>query len=240
VRHLLGVEEPLVNLRTMQIGTFRASISGSGIFWLAVGATPFLLPLLFQEAFGWSPVKSGAVVLLLFVGNVAIKPATTFLYGRFGFRPVMVVSTAGLAASLVAIALVRADTALVLIGLFVLASGVARSVAFTGYATLALSDVPEPLMADANTVQVTAQQLCSGLGPAAGAVALRVGGAFDRVLPGGVHSSDAFSLAFLILAVLCLLATFGAVRLDRAAGDVLRSARYRRSEGDMPVERKEA
>jgi hypothetical protein len=50
-------------------------------------------------------------------------------------------------------------------------------------------------------------------------VALRIGGAFD------VSFDHAFSIAFLILAGVCLLATAGALRLDRAAGDVLRTRR---------------
>jgi len=217
VRHLLAAEHPLVNLRTLEVRTFRASIGGSAIFWLVVGAVPFLLPLLFQEAFGWSPVKSGAVVLLVFAGNVGIKPATTFLYGRFGFRAMLITATIGLAASLVALAFVDAGTWLVVTGLFVLVGGVARSVALTGYSTLAFSEVPEPLMRDANILQVTNQQLCAGLGAAAGAVALRIGGAFD------VSFGHQFSIAFLILAGVCLLATVGALRLDRTAGDVLRT-----------------
>jgi EmrB/QacA subfamily drug resistance transporter len=221
VRHLLAVEHPLVNLRTLQVTTFRASTHGSAILWLVVGAVPFLLSLLFQEAFGWSPVKSGAIVLLVFVGNVGIKPATTFLYGRFGFRSMLIAATLGMAASLVALAFVDAGTWVVVTGLFVLVGGVARSVGFTGYTTLAFSEVPEPLMRDANVLQVTTQQLCAGLGAAAGAVALRIGGAFD------VSLDHAFSIAFLILAAVSLLATVGALRLDRTAGDVLRT-RHRR------------
>jgi MFS family permease len=191
----------------------------SAIFWLVVGAVPFLLPLLFQEAFGWSPVKSGALVLLVFVGNVGIKPATTFLYGRFGFRAMLITATVGLAASLVALAFVDEGTWLVVTGLFVLVGGVARSVGLTGYSTLAFSEVPEPLMRDANILQVTTMQLCAGLGAAVGAVALRIGGAFD------VSLDHAFSIAFLILAAISLVATAMALRLDRAAGDVLRSRR---------------
>ncbi len=217
VRHLLAAEHPLVNLRTLQVDTFRASTGGSAIFWLVVGAVPFLLPLLFQEAFGWSPVKSGAVVLLVFVGNVGIKPATTFLYGRFGFRAMLITATLGLAASLVALSFVDENTWLAVTGLFVLVGGVARSVGLTGYSTLAFANVPEEQMRDANILQVTTMQLCAGLGAAVGAVALRIGGAFD------VSLDHAFGVAFLILAGISLLATVMALRLDRAAGDVLRS-----------------
>jgi EmrB/QacA subfamily drug resistance transporter len=229
VRHLLTTDQPLVNLRTLQVGTFRAAVAGSAIFWVVVGAVPFMLPLLFQEVFGWSPVKSGAVLVLLFVGNVGIKPATTFLYGRFGFRAMLLAATLGLAASLVAIAFVDAGTWLVVTGFLVMVSGIARSVGLTGYVSLAFSEVPESLMRDANILQVTTQQLASGLGAAAGAVALRIGGSLDGIMPGGSTLHDSFTLAFLILAAFCLLATIGALRLDSAAGDVLRSSRHRRA-----------
>ena len=76
-------------------------------------------------------------------------------------------------------------------------------------------------MRDANVLQVTSAQLSAGLGAAAGAVALRIGGTFD------VSLTHEFSIAFLILAGVCLLATVAALRLDRSAGDVLRSGRHR-------------
>jgi MFS family permease len=96
-RHLLRAKAPLVNLYTLRIPTFGAAIAGSSMFWLVVGAIPFLLPLLFQTVFHWTPIKSGALVLFVFVGNIAIKPATTWLFNRFGFRTVLLGATGGLA-----------------------------------------------------------------------------------------------------------------------------------------------
>ena len=103
-RHLLRVPHPLVNLRTLRVPTFRAALGSGTLFWTAIMAVPFLLTLLFQDAFGWSPVKSGALVVFVFVGNIVIKPTTTPLLRRFGFRPVLVASTAGAAATMVAAA----------------------------------------------------------------------------------------------------------------------------------------
>jgi len=91
--HLRRAAHPLLNLRTLGVHTFRVSQLGGTMYWLVVGAMPFLLPLEFQVQFGWSPVKSGAVAAFVFVGNVGIKPATTPLINRFGFRSVLVAST---------------------------------------------------------------------------------------------------------------------------------------------------
>jgi hypothetical protein len=73
--------------------------------------------------FGWSPVKSGAIVLFVFVGNIAIKPATTPLLRRFGFRPVLVVATAGAGATMVLAGLFTAAPPLVIIALVSVLNG---------------------------------------------------------------------------------------------------------------------
>jgi MFS family permease len=232
VRHLWRTEDPLVNLRTLRITTFGASIGGSAVFWLAVGAIPFLLPLLFQEVFAWSPVKSGVLVIFVFIGNIAIKPATTFLYGRFGFRPMILGSTVGLAATLVACAFLTAATPLALIAFVALLSGVFRSVGSTGYMSLAFSDVPPEQMRDANVLQATNLQLTFGLGVALGAVMLRAGGPIGDALPGTAGPETAYSVAFVLLALVSLLAAAGAVRLPRGAGDHIRVRRRRPAGGE--------
>jgi EmrB/QacA subfamily drug resistance transporter len=225
VRHLLRAAAPLVNLRTLRIATFGAAIGGSAIFWLAVGAMPFLLPLLFQNVFGWTPVKAGAIVLFLFVGNVGIKPATTPLYSRFGFRPVLVMTTVGLALSILAAGLLTAETPLVLIAFVALIGGVFRSIGLTGYNTMAFGDVPPEQMRDANTLAATSQQLFWGLGVAFAAVALRAGEPLGSLFPGRSEPAAAYSAAFVLVALVSLIATAGALRLHPTAGDVLRGAR---------------
>ncbi|MFL5862794.1 MAG: MFS transporter [Solirubrobacteraceae bacterium] len=216
--HLLRVAHPLVNLRTLRVPTFRAAVGSGSLFWTAITAVPFLLTLLFQNAFGWSPLKSGAVVLIVFIGNVGIKPTTTPLLRRFGFRPVLVTSTAGAAATMVAAGLFDAGTPLAIIAAVALLNGVARSVSLTCYTTIAFSDTPPEQIRDANTLQATAQQLAVGLGVPLGAVALRAGGALGGVLPGATNSVTPYTVAFLLLALVALSATVAALRLDPDAG----------------------
>jgi MFS family permease len=224
-RHLLRVPAPLVNLRVLQIPSLGTSISGNILFWLTVGAIPFLLTLLFQDVFGWGPVKAGAVVLGVFVGNIAIKPATTPLLNRFGFRPVLVTATLVLAATTVLAGFLTAGTPIALTGALVVVSGAARSTGLTAYSTIAFSDVPPDRMRDANTLAATVQQLGSGLGIAAAAVALRAGTPIGDWLPGEADPGTAYAVAFVVLAIVALGATVEAFRMHREAGDVLRAGR---------------
>jgi MFS family permease len=223
VRHLLRAPAPLLGLRTLRVPTFRSSVEGSSLFWLPVGSVPFLLPLLFQEVFGWSPLRSGAVVLFVFVGNVGIKPATGPLLRRFGFRTVLVASTAGIAVTMGAFGLLTAATPLAVVAAVAVLSGVARSVGFTAYNTIAFTDVPPEQLRDANALATTAQQLSAALGIAAGAIALRVGGPFGGVLPRSLTDSAAHTGAFWLLGAVALLAMVSATRLHPEAGDVVRA-----------------
>ena len=220
-RHLLRAPHPLVNLRTLQVTTFRTAIGSGSLFWMNVAAVPFLLTLLFQNAFGWSPVKSGALVLFVFVGNIAIKPATTPLLRRFGFRPVLVAATAGAAVTMVAAGLFTAATPLVVIALVSILSGAGRSVGMTGYTTIAFSDTPPGQIRDANTLQATAQMLSVGLGVPVAAVAVRAGHPVADLFSSHPAAHDAYTVAFILMGAVVLVATAAALRLHPDAGSAV-------------------
>jgi EmrB/QacA subfamily drug resistance transporter len=222
VRHLRHATHPLLNLHTLRIETFRVSQFGGSLYWMVVGAGPFLLPLLWETQFGWSPVKSGAVVLFIFAGNVGIKPATTPLINRFGFRTLLVVSTVVMAVTMVGLAFTTAVTPLPIIAVLALISGIVRSSALTVYNTVGFADMPAEHMRDANTLLATTTQLSNGLSVAFATVALRIGG----LLPGAAaHATMAYAFAFCLLAVVSLIAAAEAMWLRRDAGDAVRSGR---------------
>jgi len=219
--HLLRTAAPLVDLRTLRIPTFANAMVGSSLIWLVIGAIPFLLPLLFQTVFGWSPIKSGALVLFVFVGNIAIKPLTTAMYGNYGFRRVLLAASACLTLTTVGCALLTASTPVVAIALLALVSGAARSVSMTGYTTLALSDVPLTQMRAANALASTAQQLFTGLAVVLATIALRLGDAIGGLASAGHSARSAYVIAFIVIAIVGACATAVALRLHPSAGEVL-------------------
>lgn len=232
VWHLSRARQPLLDLSALRVSTFRVTHSGGSLFRLSVNAVPFLLPLLFQDAFGWSPVVSGALVLFVFVGNLAIKPATTPLLVRFGFRPVLVFSTFGVALSMAGVVLLGPGTPVVLIAALLVFGGAMRSIGFTAYNTIAFADIPQSQMTAANTLSSTVQQVAAGFGVTIGALALRGG----RILQGAGGSAAAgstgpdgsvlpYQVAFLVIAALTLIATAESLAIDKSAGENIRPAR---------------
>jgi EmrB/QacA subfamily drug resistance transporter len=219
--HLLRTPHPLLDLRALRVETFRVTHAGGSLFRMTISAIPFLLPLLFQDAFGWTPVESGAVVLFVFVGNLAIKPVTTPLLVRFGFRPVLIYSSLGAAASMALMAFIGSATPVLVIAALLLFSGVVRSIGFTGYNTIAFADIRPDGMTAANTVSSTIQQVAAGFGVTVGAVALRAG----QLIDSSPASLTPYRVAFITIAVITLVATLEALRLDRRAGDNIRPTR---------------
>ncbi len=216
-RHLLRAKAPLVRLDALRVRTFRSAQRSGGLFRIGINAVPFLVPLLFEDRFGWSPARAGTVLLFLFVGNVAVKPLTTPLLRAFSFRTVMIAATSAAALSIGACALLRATTPLPVIAAILLVGGVFRSIGYTCYNTIAFADIEQPAMNQANTLASTIQQLTQALGIALAVISLKVAGPLV-----GEHASYVF--AFLVLAVVIALAAVGALRLPRSAGESLRNS----------------
>jgi MFS family permease len=193
VRRLRSAAAPLLSLDSLRIRTFRIAQVGGSVFRTSVNAAAFLVPLFFVDGFGWTPAHAGTALVALFAGNLGVKPATTSLLRRLGFRWVLLGSVFGSAAVLVMLAFVTADTPPVLILVLLAASGALRSIGFTAYNTIAFADVEAPQLTDANTLSAAIQQVALGLGAAVGALLLRI-----AFLAAG--AADSYRLAFVLLA----------------------------------------
>lgn len=214
VRRMRSSPHPLLNLQVLQIHSLSTVIGYGTVYRMAITAVPFLLPLMFQLEFGWSPVAAGGMVAALFVGNVGIKPLTTPMMRRWGIRRVLVVDLTVSVLGFVALAALGSATSGVVIAAVLVVSGALRSIGFSAYNTLAFSDVDADDLSDANAVHAAVQELGSAFGVAIGAVAVAAFAGVADVLPAG-----AYSAAFGVLAVLMAVCVVGAIRLPAAAGD---------------------
>jgi MFS family permease len=221
VRHLRRASCPLLDLAALHVATFRVAAFGGSSFRAVITAVPFLLALFFQLGFGWTAARAGLVVIALFVGNIAVKPATTPLMRRLGIRAVMLGAIVGSAACLLGIALLRPGIPLPLLLGLLGASGAFRSIGFTAYNTSAFADIEPGRMNSANTLMSTLQELGAGLGVAAGALLVRLGGSVGNGSVLGEGTAAPFRFAFGALAVLLALPLVEAVLLPRTAGDAV-------------------
>lgn len=220
VRHARRQPTPLLDLSLLGIRTFAANLRGGALCRITIGSVPFLLPLMFQVAFGLDAFTSGLLVLSVFAGNLGMKPLTTPLLRRFGFRGVLIGNGLVLVLTFFAFGLLSPGTPMVVTALVGLASGLCRSMQFTGLTTLCFADVPAQRMSAASTFSSMIQQITMGLGVAFGAAFLHL-----VMLAEGNAShlptvAD-FRWTFLAMGLVALAGTLDFVSLDRRAGAVV-------------------
>ncbi|MFO1144029.1 MAG: MFS transporter [Amaricoccus sp.] len=214
LRHLRRAAHPMVELGALAHPTFAVTVWGGSLFRMGVSAVPFLLPLMFQIGFGFGAFEAGAMLMAVFAGNLVMKTMTTRVLRRFGFRPVLVGCGLLNAVAIAACALFSPAIPLALMLAILFVGGMARSMQFTAFNTIAFSDVPAPAMNGANTLFSAVFQLAMALGVSLGAIAWRVG---DAVAPGPDPAAP-FRVAFLIVAAVALLGVWDSWRLKPKAG----------------------
>ncbi|MCT9871615.1 MFS transporter [Paenarthrobacter aurescens] len=206
---------PLFNLSVFGTRTFRATSTGGFIYRLTISSVPFLLPLMFQDGFGWDPLKAGVMVAAVFVGNIGIKPATTPLIRSFGFKPVLVFASFASAVTFALCAFLDAQTPEPLIFALLLLSGAFRSIGFSAYASVQYADIVPGQLPSANAISATLVQLSAAAGIAVGALFLRL---FETTDVFGPDQVAAYKGAFIAMAVLMLISTVDSLTLHRHAG----------------------
>ena len=214
--HARRAAHPLIDLACLSIRSFVLSTLSSGVLArIAISATPFLLPLMFQLVFGMSPFRSGLLVLVYMGGNLLMKTVTTPVLRRFGFRTVLVANGTLNAAAILACGLVSPATPLAAIIPVLFLAGAFRSMNFTAANTLAFADVPPERRAGATALWGVAQQVAFSLGVAVAAVLLNLG----LALRGGPRLALVdFRFAFGVLSTVALGSALWFLSLPAGAG----------------------
>ncbi|MDR6972806.1 MFS transporter [Leifsonia shinshuensis] len=206
----------LFDWSVLRRSTFRAGNLGGGVYRMIITGAPFLFTLLFQLAYGWSATVAGLLVIAVFVGNLGIKPFTTPLIRRFGFRRILIWSNALGMLVLLAFVAIGPEAPVALLVLLLIVSGVFRSIGFSAYNTLQFADIEPDETTNANTLASALQQVAVALGLAVVAVFVRASTAVSEGLTGS--ALPGYHWAFALAAALLLLPLVGALRLPHDAG----------------------
>lgn len=214
-RHARRIANPVIDMRPFQYPTFRAGVLGGSLFRIGAGATPFLLPLMFQLGFGLDPFNSGLLTCTTAIGAMFMKTLTVLILKRFGFRQVMVINALVSSAALAVYGAFTAQTPHALIIAILILSGCLRSLQFTAVGAIGFADIGKELMSQASSLQSMTQRLAQSLGVAVGAYALEL----SSQLQGhpSIVASD-FWPAFVVIALISGSSVFYNVAMPRDAG----------------------
>ncbi len=217
VAHYRRAETPLIDLAALRIKTFAvASLTGGSLFRMSIAAPVFVLPLFLQVGLGHSAFIAGLLVLAHAGGDLGVKIVTTATLKRFGFRAVLIASSASFAALIAGLALVDERTSVEVILLILLVSGIVRSLQMTALSSMQFADVPRSQMTGASTFAAINQNVTRALGIAFSAFALNA--ATEWRGSGAAPTIADFHVAFVAVALLSFGATLRYLTLPRNAG----------------------
>jgi EmrB/QacA subfamily drug resistance transporter len=219
----------LIDLESMKLKTYSLSVYGASAFRLAVSVLPFLLPLMFQIAFGLNAFQSGLYLLALFAGDLSMKAFVIQALRRFGFRRLLIVNGTVTAISMALCALLSPATATVIVVAILFFHGAFRSMQFTCMTTLAYTEIPPSRMSRANGFLSAVMQLSMGMGVAVGAITLRLV-AHARGHSAATPQLRDFHLAILFMAFIALGPVFDSLGLPADAGAVTSGHRQQQLE----------
>jgi EmrB/QacA subfamily drug resistance transporter len=198
--HARRVLHPILDLRLLKDPTFMAGSVGGMLFQMVTGAVPFLLPLLLQTGFGWSPLMFGLVTMAQTLGALMAKPSAAPLIGRIGYRNMLLLGNIMGSLLIVVPGLFTQRTPLVLVILALSLNGYFRSVQFTATNTVIFVQTPKAQTSDASALAAVLMQIAFCLGISAAGLLL-------HLLTAHMGGSRPFSMAFVILGCAPLLIT---------------------------------
>ena len=215
ILHLLRRENPLIDLTVLKIQTFHLNTTSGLLFRVAQNTAPFILPLLFQDKFGWSAERAGEVLFFYMVGNLSFKVFTTPLMERFPFKPMILFSTLLSIPLTLTLGLLSSSIPFFWTALLLLVTGGIRSIGMTLYNTITFADTDQNTMSHANTISNMVQQLSSVIAVATAVIALSIGRSIV-----GPHNQ--FSFAFIFAVAALLISLRNVISLPATAGQALR------------------
>jgi hypothetical protein len=208
---------PLLGLYLFKIRTFRVSVSGSFFTRLGLGGVPFLLPLLYQVGFGFTPIQSGLLIMPQAIAAMSLKLTMPKLLRTFGYRRVLISNTLAIGGMMLLLATLETTTPVWVIVPMLFLFGFFQSLQYTSMNTLAYSDIDEAQASSASTIASTAQQMSLSFAVAVASLTTEL---FvpTRLQSDPVPMIHGIHLAFLALGAWTILSTVTFLPLDNSDG----------------------
>lgn len=213
VIHARRSDKPILDLNLLSIKTFRISMTTGSLFRVGVGANPFLLPMMLQVGFGYTPLQSGLVTCTASIGALFMRTVARRMLRWIGFRNVLIWNGMMAGFFLAICGTFRPETSQTVIIAIIFMGGVFRSLQFTSLNTLAFADLSQAQMSHGTSFQQMAQRLAMSLGIALSATILFWFSGGAEKIP-----VSAFAAAFFIIGTVSAFSALLFMRLPADAG----------------------
>lgn len=214
--HAKRWQAPLFPLSLFSIRTFRIGIVGNLFTRLGISAVPFLLPLLLQVVFKYSPSQAGWLLAPIAVGAMGIKPWVSKIIQRYSYRKVLVANTILLGILIIVLAQFNDPSYWIWYIPVLIVMGACNSMQFSAMNTLTIGDLEGTQTSSGNSLMAVNQQLAIGFGIAFGAALLNL--LRERM---ELDMLMAFQTTYWILGIITIISGLQFLRLQPKDGDGL-------------------
>lgn len=192
---------PLFKLSLFRERNLSLGLAGNLVCVVGTSAVPFLLPLLFQLQMGYSPFRSGLMLLPAAIAGAFTKRNVVPLIKRYGYSTFLLVNTLTMGTSIVGLATIDHGSPIIITFLLLAVFGASNSMQFAAVLGVMMKGLPASQAGSGNSLLSMTQMLSVGLGVA-------VSSSLLRTFSGGVHSTlNGFRITFAIVGTITLLST---------------------------------
>lgn len=214
-------DNPIIDPNLFRFKAYRTSVVGGMPLRIAIGASPFLLPLMFQLGFGLSPLESGSLSVATAIGSLAVRGVLQKAIAIVGFRTLLITCTSLTGFFYAFYGFFRPTTPHLFIFVVLMFGGLFNSLSMITLNTLGYSDMPQEKMSRATAMASMTQQLSISLGVAFGALLLAVTARIHGNDPAHLTAQD-FSPAFIVVGLMTWWSLLFFVKLSRDEGSEMR------------------
>jgi EmrB/QacA subfamily drug resistance transporter len=208
---------PIIDLSILSFRTYRTNVVGGMPLRIAVGAAPFLLPLMLQLGFGLSPLTSALLTVATSIGGLSTRLVMKRAILSIGFRNLLVGATTLTGLFYISYSQFSPSTPHLLMFCTLMMGGLVNSLSMVALATLGFSEIPKPRMSHATTLASMIQQLSVSFGVVLGATSVSVAAWWYGGDPAHLQARD-FSPAFVVVGLLTMLSLYSFLQLHPKEG----------------------
>jgi len=222
VRHSRRAAHPIIDLAVLRTRVFRTVFVGGFPLRVTIGAAPFLLPLMLQIGFGFSPMASGFLTMAMAIGALSARLVLARTISAMGFRKLLITMSVLAGAFYAMYGMFTPNTPTQVMFGALLVGGLCTSIAMVSLNTLGYGGMTPEHTGHAAALSAMGQQVSTAAGVVLGASVL----AFTSYVhngPGKPLVAADFPPAFAVLAVLALMSAFSLRRLRPEDGEELRA-----------------
>ena len=200
--HARRHHRPVIQLQMFSHRVFRIAIVGGSFARLGIAVPAFLVPILLQEAYGYSAFHTGVLMISLAAGQIAVRFLIKPIYRRWSLRTLLLANAVGLVALLAGFATFSHGISDPVMIVYLFVFGVLQSIMLSTISALCFSGIPSESIGQATTISSVTQRFALAIGITLGAFALQ------QLRPDGHLLAGDFIVPFVGLAVLqslCLI-----------------------------------